>query len=338
MKKLTDTPLWMFSFFRYLQVFLLTLFLCLFLPWQQFSNGSGRVIALNPDERLHEISAPIDGTILRWYATEGQKVQKGDLLLEMSDNDPAILDRLDMELKAAEKALAAAEVGLRTSRLNLNRQKILLEQGLTSSKDYEKAKIEVSKLEIDLSKSQSHLVSTKRNLARQQAQTIRAPKDGIVVRVKSGSGGLQVKTGDHLIIFAPKTSQLAVELWLPPNDIALIKKGDLAQIQFAGWPAVQTPGWPSLAIGTFSGQVQLIDAASSKGNLFRVLITPAEVWPTELFLKQGTLAYGFVNFGKVRLGQEIWRYFNAIPPKGAPIADELEQIMSGRKQKMETQP
>lgn len=333
MKKLVNTPIWIFSFFKFLQVFLLLILLCLFLPWQQFSSGGGRVIALNPNERLQEISAPVDGVVKSWSVTEGQKVLTGEVLLEMSDNDPAIIDRLEMELSAAEKVMGAAELALKTGKLNLDRQKLLLDKGLASSRDYERVKIDISKLEMEYSRSQAYVANAKRNLARQQTQVIKAPRDGVVVRVRAGEGGLQVKTGDVLLVFAPKTSSLAVELWLDPNDVPLVKKGSKARIQFAGWPAVQTPGWPGLAIGTFRGQVQLVDTASSYNNLFRVLIVPNETWPTELFLKQGTLAYGFVNFGTVRLGQELWRLFNGVPPKGAPIEDELEKIMFDRNQK-----
>jgi adhesin transport system membrane fusion protein len=46
--------------------------------WQQTVVGSGRVIAYSPNERRQEISAPIDGRVLRWDVLEGSRVKKGE--------------------------------------------------------------------------------------------------------------------------------------------------------------------------------------------------------------------------------------------------------------------
>lgn len=74
--------------------------LALFLPWQQTADGSGRVVAFTPMERRQEIDAPIEGRVVRWNVREGSKVQQGDLLLELADNDPDILRRLEAERTA----------------------------------------------------------------------------------------------------------------------------------------------------------------------------------------------------------------------------------------------
>ena len=63
-------------------------------PWQQNVTGTGRVIAYNPEERPQNVEAPIDGRIVRWHVVEGSSVEKGDPLVDLSDNDPSILERL----------------------------------------------------------------------------------------------------------------------------------------------------------------------------------------------------------------------------------------------------
>ena len=66
-------------------------------PWQQNIPGAGRVIALSPEERPQNIESPLDGRIVRWHVQEGQVVKRGDPIVDMTDNDPAIVERLAQE-------------------------------------------------------------------------------------------------------------------------------------------------------------------------------------------------------------------------------------------------
>lgn len=66
-------------------------------PWQQSATGTGRVIAFEPLERQQTLEAPVEGRVVRWHVQEGQRVEEGELLLEMSDNDPQLFERLEQE-------------------------------------------------------------------------------------------------------------------------------------------------------------------------------------------------------------------------------------------------
>ena len=66
-------------------------------PWQQNVTGSGRVMAFSPEERQQNIEAPVDGRVARWHVVEGSSVKKGDPIVELTDNDPAIIERLTQE-------------------------------------------------------------------------------------------------------------------------------------------------------------------------------------------------------------------------------------------------
>ncbi len=81
-------------------------------PWQQSAQGSGRVVAYAPLDRQQTVQAPIDGRVVSWSVREGSRVKTGDLLLDISDNDPAILDRLREERDAQRARLMAAEARL----------------------------------------------------------------------------------------------------------------------------------------------------------------------------------------------------------------------------------
>ncbi len=325
-KGLIETPSWVFSITFYFKIFFFAILIVLFLPWQQFTVGKGRITTLDPKDRLQEIHAPITGIIKKWSVIEGQLVSKGDTIVELMDNDPEILMRLEADRVASEEMLKSAELAYQTSKINQKRQENLFDKGLTSRKDYEAAQIRVSQLKIEVSKAQAQLLKSERELARQKTQLVVAPKDGYVVRILPGEGGQILKAGDVLVVFAPIAEQLAAEVWIDPNDIPLLRVGNTARIQFAGWPAVQTAGYPSLAINTFGGEIHLVDTASSKDGMFRVLLKPTEPWPSELYLKQGTLLSANIHFGTVLLIWEIWRLVNGVAPNRYPIQDELEKL------------
>lgn len=327
MSNLTQTPPALLRFSFYLKILLIVTAVAMVLPWEQFSSGEGRVIALDPNERFQEIHAPISGFVRRWHVREGSWVKAGDPLVSLSDTDADLVGRLEFERKAAEEALAAAELALKTGRINLERQKKLFEQGLVARKDWEKERISVSKYEIEVSKAQATVARAQREVARQETQSVVSPRDGWVVRVRSGEGAQIVKSGDALLVLAPKTENLAAEIWVNANDVALIKKEAKAILEFAGWPAIQSAGWPSISVGTFKAKVELVDAVASKNGKFRVLLVPAEKWPTELFVRQGARTSGFVRLSVVSLGWEIWRQFNGMPADISPIQDELQRLL-----------
>ncbi|MEQ1748726.1 MAG: biotin/lipoyl-binding protein, partial [Prosthecobacter sp.] len=78
---------------------LLVIALC-FLPWRQFVAGSGRVIAFNPLDRRINIEAQVSGRVKHLHVTEGQRVKKGELIIEIQDNDPNLLNNLKAQREA----------------------------------------------------------------------------------------------------------------------------------------------------------------------------------------------------------------------------------------------
>ncbi|MEZ4451780.1 MAG: HlyD family efflux transporter periplasmic adaptor subunit [Nannocystaceae bacterium] len=78
-------------------------------PWQQSVRGHGRVIAFTPDERQQAIEAPVAGRLARWFVAEGERVGEGDPIVEITDNDPALMSRLEEQRRAAMDRLQAAQ-------------------------------------------------------------------------------------------------------------------------------------------------------------------------------------------------------------------------------------
>ena len=78
-------------------------------PWQQSISGSGRVIAFSPVERQQRLEAPVDGRIAAVRVAEGQRGQRGEVVVDIVDVDPRFLERLESELALVRLRQAAAE-------------------------------------------------------------------------------------------------------------------------------------------------------------------------------------------------------------------------------------
>jgi multidrug efflux pump subunit AcrA (membrane-fusion protein) len=296
-------------------IFIVTLFFFLFVPWQQFALGNGKVIAFSPNDRQQPITAPIDGRIKKWHVNEGQTVKKGDIIVEITDNDPKLVERLRLEKAAVLRRIKGSEQALQASESNLKRQKILFEEGIQSKRTYELAQIEYAKYQNELATANIDLLNIDVRLARQSTQLVKADMDGMIIRRMSGQESLMVTSGAILAEIIPETGSRAVQLWIHGNDIPFVRINQKARLQFEGWPAVQFRGWPEIAVGTFEGQVTFIDATDNGQGLFRVVILPIEKWPEHQFLRQGVRVHGWVQLGRVPLWYELWRQYNGFPPE-----------------------
>jgi multidrug efflux pump subunit AcrA (membrane-fusion protein) len=310
-----------------LKAFFVFFILLMFCPWIAFTVGKGQITAINPNERVQTITAPLGGFIKNWHVKEGDRVVEGQLIADLMDNDSSLLDRLEREKNAAKAGLASAQLMMETSNIDLERQKKLFEQGLSSRKDYEKAKIEYSKISVEYSKNLATLTKSETQLSRQSTQRIVAPRNGTITRILPGERGMLIKAGNPIAIFAPDVNTPAVELWIDGNDASMLIPGQSAELQFEGWPAIQIAGWPSIAVGTFKGKVHLIDQASSHDGKFRVLLVPASAWPSQKMLRLGVHAKGYIKLRNSFIFKEVWRQLNGFPPVLEPIQDELNRML-----------
>ena len=90
-----------------IMLFLLPLLLAL-VPWQQNVPGTGRVTAVDPLDRIQTIPAPVTGRLVELNVQEGSRVEKGDVLAQMEDQDPGYALRLEQQLEFADQKVMAA--------------------------------------------------------------------------------------------------------------------------------------------------------------------------------------------------------------------------------------
>ena len=103
-------------------------------PWQQNVGGSGRVMAFSPEERQQNIEAPVDGRIARWHGVEGSSVKKGDPIVELTDNDPAIIERLTQERDQMTSTEVAAVRRVKTIEDRIRALELSQKTGVSAAK------------------------------------------------------------------------------------------------------------------------------------------------------------------------------------------------------------
>lgn len=150
---------------------------------------------------------------------------------------------------------------------------------------------------------------------RQGMYYVTAPQNGYITKAVTPGIGELVKEGEQIVSIMPSDYQLAVEMYINPIDLPLIKKGQHVRLQFDGWPAIVFSGWPNTSYGTYGGTVFAIDNFANMKGQYRVLVVPDEFdhkWPEALRVGGG--ANSMLLLKDVPIWYELWRQFNGFPP------------------------
>jgi multidrug resistance efflux pump len=388
----------------------------LFLPWTQNINAKGYVTTKLPSQRPQSVPSVISGKIEKWYVQEGDFVQAGDTIANISEVkseyfDPKLITRVSeqfeaknqsvqsyinkiealdnqyaalkasLELKLAQAEnkieqsknkikidsidLLAYQINLEIAQNQLDRTTQLFDQGLKSLTELQEKKLKLQESSAKLTVQQNKLINQKNELAnlileyssiqrdytdklakskseQQSAQSdkystiaeasklqnlrdnyslrqnfyhIIAPQSGYILKtIKKGIGEI-VKEGDDIATIMPDDFDPVVEVYLKPQDLPLLKKGDHVNLRFDGWPAIVISGWPESSTGVFPGEIYAIDQYISENGFYRVLISADDkekTWPDEL--RVGTGASAFILLRNVPVWYELWRQLNGFPP------------------------
>lgn len=238
-----------------------------------------------------------------------------DGLSSLNDLQSARLKAQQAAAKLVEKRqeLASAEVELRAVRASYEDKlaKARSERSATAA--------EVSEGVGEVSKLRN---ATDNLAARVALYTVKAPQDGYVVQALRAGVGEQVKEGEALVTIMPSTPDQAVALYVTGTDVPLLSAGRKVRLQFDGWPALQFSGWPNAAVGTFGGEIAVVDQVSQPDGRYRVLVRPDTSdtpWPAQV--RQGSGVLGWAMLDRVTLGYELWRRLNGFPPVVKPPTD-----------------
>lgn len=269
------------------------------------------------EQKIFSVQASIDAARVNKTVAEAQYNRTKTLLADgiVSQRD---FELADGQFESAKQTLISLDAQLIGAKNDLAAQQANVEKTRAEAEakiDDVRAKLEKARAEEQ--KARQELVKEQSPLSRQQSGTVVAPIDGTVFKISANGTGQNVKFGAPLLEIVPKTANRTVELFVSGNDAPLIREGAKVRLQFEGWPAIQFVGWPSVAVGTFGGEVALIDSTDDGVGRFRILVRPDPndvAWPDGAFLRQGVRAKGWVLLNEVSIGYEIWRQLNGFPP------------------------
>lgn len=247
--------------------------------------------------------------------------------LERTENlyNEGLKSKTDLEDKnKSYQKMIAAKISYENKLLASKNQVINAEIELISiDAQYENsiAKTQSDKFSAESTKLNAELEVTKiknqytNYLVRSGMYYITAPQDGYITKAIRFGIGETIKAGEPLVSIVPSDFQLAVEMYVKPIDLPLIKLNQEVRIQFDGWPAIVFSGWPNTSFGTFGGKVFAIDNYISDNGLYRVIVKPdpsKENWPDPL--RTGAGANSILLLKDVPVWYELWRQFNGFPP------------------------
>ncbi|MBK8609751.1 MAG: HlyD family efflux transporter periplasmic adaptor subunit [Chitinophagaceae bacterium] len=104
---------------------ILVFLIFLFLPWTQNIRAKGTVTTLYQDQRPQQVNTIIGGRVMKWHIKEGDYVQAGDTLVQLTEVktdylDPALLQRTQEQLAGKQQSVEyyKSKVGVTGQQIN----------------------------------------------------------------------------------------------------------------------------------------------------------------------------------------------------------------------------
>jgi multidrug resistance efflux pump len=113
----------------------LALLIILFLPWTQTIRSTGSVTTLRQEQRPQQVNTIIAGRLAKWHVKEGDVVQQGDTLVQITEIkddylDPQLLQRTQEQLTAKKQTIDyyRSKIGTTETSIDALESALLLKQ------------------------------------------------------------------------------------------------------------------------------------------------------------------------------------------------------------------
>lgn len=185
----------------------------------------GTISTFGVVEALEEVNvaAELSGTVVAVYVNEGDRVQRGQLLLEL---DP---QKRQLVVEQADQHVQRALVNLQEARLKLQRRQNLAEKETISQEVLDNAQLSVDASTADYQQA----VVSQQLAVRELADTgIVSPTEGLV-EIQAVEVGESVQAGASLITLQA-VQGLRMHTWVSEADIVKVHAGGAALITVSG--------------------------------------------------------------------------------------------------------
>lgn len=205
------------------------------------------------------ISPKISGRIAQVLVDQGDKVNKGQQLVLLEDDDL----RQQVEMAKAELAVAQASVektisGIKIAEATENqtrasyaRNSELAPSGAVSIDALEKSRQQLEVAQAELNRAQAAKIEAEKLILKAEASlqfaqaqlsyaAVCAPFDGLIVKRNRDPGDVVVP--GSMILDMISLEQLWISAWVDETKLGSLKEGQPAKIVFRSAPAVELPG------------------------------------------------------------------------------------------------
>lgn len=196
-----------------------------------------------------KVSAEIPGRIVNLTVKEGQRVEKGQFLVQL---DP---EAYNAALESATSGLRSARSQKQKAEADLRRIRELVEKGMASQADLDAAEAAAEMYAGQLDQTLAEEKRARENLAKTR---ISAPMTGWVSRLNKELGELTLGSQfqEDVILVIADLSQMQVRAEVDENDIIGVKLGDSTAVEIDAFPDT-----------VFAGRVAEIAQSASQASL-----------------------------------------------------------------------
>ena len=257
---------------------------------QAIVSASGKI----QPQRLVNISADTMGRVTELRVEEGQRVQKGEFLLQIDPrNLTTAFNQTSASLAASRSTMEQLKVSLDGTRTNLKsaqdnftRQQQLWKQGLTTKESLENAENQVKVRQAELNSQERQIETQRLRMTQEQATVENAKLNLSKVRIESPITGIitrrNIEEGETVVI---GTMNNAGTVLLTVADMSVIEaevevdETDIPNVQLGQKAKVTIDAMPNK---TFTGKVTEIGnspiqaagaSAASQATNFKVKVT-----------------------------------------------------------------
>jgi HlyD family secretion protein len=239
-------------------------------------DGSGRIEA----RRSVDMVSSVIGKVLEVAVEEGQRVEKGQLLIRIDPAErKALLERAKAAVEGAQARHQQAVVELKQAEQELERVRGLVDRGLASTSDLEKAqtnrdvdKARLASAEQDVRDARANVQHAAEELER---TIIRAEIPGVVVRLAVEEGE-NVLAGDlynqgSSVVTIADLSEMEAQILVDETEVVRVHGGQKATVEIDAFPDRKFPG-TVFEVGNSAYNAGALGSQQAKDFRVRILL------------------------------------------------------------------
>ncbi len=216
-------------------------------------NASGYVVA----QRRAAVASKITGRLVSLLVEEGSRIQKGDVIARLENEDTeAARERAAAELRASRANLDQATAELSDSLSNYRRSKELLDKGFIAKLEFDASETRYRKAEAGVAAAEAAIKANSAALREAEVNLeysfIRAPFDAVVLTKNADIGDIITPIGaaanvQAAVVTIADMSSLQVEVDVSESNIGQVRVNQPCEIQL-----------DAISDTRFRGQVHMI--------------------------------------------------------------------------------